>query len=1362
MRCEVPAREFSDVRTDGGATPGAALARFLASWSGGRPVLLSLDDLHVADTATVEALADLAEWSASAPLLVVATFRPDDDDYGETGPGRVVLRPLSRDGVRDIATIYRRAWSDGEIDELLAETGGVPLAVHRVASEWAQEASRRQVHAAAERATEARVRLVATRGDLADGIEGLQRLIEQRQVQLAPVVADAATARVPYRGLEAFDADDADLFFGRDQLLAELVARVASAPIVIVVGASGSGKSSLVQAGLLPALATGVLWEAGTWSSTTVAPGAEPARALADARAAASPDHHVVVIDPLEELWTTCDDPAARADFCDTLVAMARDERFALVACVRADFVDRVSEHAALAALVSANTLFVPPMTADELRRVVGGPAQRTGLTVEPQLVEAVIADVEGRPGALPLLSTALLATWERRERRTMTLDAYRSAGGVASAMAAMADGCYDALTSTQQRAARRILLHLAGEENGVDVRRRVPLSTLGVDNDPDTRVALDALVARRLVIVDQAVAEVAHEALLRDWPRLARWLDEDRTGRRLHQQLATAAIAWNEGGRDPSELYRGARLQGAVDWADDHGDDLAQFEREFLDASQADAVRELEQAQTRARVETRRSRRLRFSLVGIAMLLVVALITGGLALRSRDDADATALRADANHLAGLGTSERDLDVAMLDAVEGVRLDDTDETRAGLLAAVQRAPRGLRIAWAPGAARAYLDPSGQTLAVEISGSPLGFPVGNDARLYRAGTLTPLRSFRTAPATAFLGDGRFATTSYDDGTDTFMVVVHESDGRRAVERFGPARGFPARLLVQPASGAVVSVSIPSGADPTLVVSSWDVGTPGPPRAETEFSWADTGGFPSIMLTPDSASLFVVRANQVFVLDPRTLAELRTLPGAPHDAVTGYRGGDLGALSADGARLATIDAQGQVIVRDPSSGDIESTVLRSPLPFTALAFDPSGRHLAVGREDGHISIWSVGDDGTDATLDVELTGQEAETAAMVFSPDGLDLWSTSLDGTIVRWDVAGTRSLYPRLDRFTTRVGSGRGDPGGFRFALVSSDGARVLYAFDNGIHERDLASGEVDTVIDYEAPDPLAAAMSKDGRLLYVASGDGRLRRFTVGNRVPQAVSEPVEDPRVAFIAVAPDGSVLVMLVKGMLRFTGDLRNRAGPLFNPDYLFMTLDPRGRYVAAMTLTARNGRALLFYDLRRREVVRRVEIPVPVGLISMAFDRRGQRVAVGYPDGSVRLVDRRNGSIVATSRAVANSSIDDLLFTRDALVLAARDGSVAFLDPRTLRERAIVRPVPGAALPGLEFLKPPGNTLAVRGDGTLIMAITQPVGAVASFDPGMGSLIAYACSFAGPDLPASHWREVLPDREHVKPCT
>src|SRR5262249_28382321 len=178
-----------------------------------------------------------------------------------------------------------------------------------------------------------------------------------------------------------------------------------------------------------------------------------------------------------------------------------------------------------------------------------------------PQLVEAVVAEVSDRPGALPLLSTALLATWERRDARTLTLSGYRAAGGVASAIASMADGCYESLSPSQQRAARRLLLHLAGEEHGIDVRRRGHLTALGVDGDEATRVALASLVARRLVIVDHDVAEVAHEALLRDWPRLAGWLDEDRTGRRVHERLAASVDAWVDASRDPSELYRGTRL---------------------------------------------------------------------------------------------------------------------------------------------------------------------------------------------------------------------------------------------------------------------------------------------------------------------------------------------------------------------------------------------------------------------------------------------------------------------------------------------------------------------------------------------------------------------------------------------------------------------------------------------------------------------------------------------------------------------------------------------------------------------------------------------------------------------------------
>ena len=218
----------------------------------------------------------------------------------------------SRDAVQAVAEMYRGDWSNTEIDELAAVTQGLPLAVHRVASEWAQEATRQRVHTATERATEARVRLVATRGDLADGIEGLQRLIEQRQVQLAPLATDVGGApRVPYRGLEAFDLEDADLYFGRDRLLVELVTRVATAPIVVVVGASGSGKSSLVRAGLLPALATDMVWDPGTWSSTIVTPGATRSGALTAIPTDSVFEHHVVVVDPLEELWTACDDVRA-------------------------------------------------------------------------------------------------------------------------------------------------------------------------------------------------------------------------------------------------------------------------------------------------------------------------------------------------------------------------------------------------------------------------------------------------------------------------------------------------------------------------------------------------------------------------------------------------------------------------------------------------------------------------------------------------------------------------------------------------------------------------------------------------------------------------------------------------------------------------------------------------------------------------------------------------------------------------------------------------------------------------------------------------------------------------------------------
>jgi hypothetical protein len=260
---------------------------------------------------------------------------------------------------------------------------------------------------------------------------------------------------------------------------------------------------------------------------------------------------------------------------------------------VRADLYGRVSEHPALAQAVASNQLLLGAMRSEELERAVTEPARLAGLKLEPGLAELVLRDVSGEPGALPLLSHALRATWERRDGRTLTLDGYRQSGGVASAIATTADAVLDDLPTDQRSLARNVFVRMTQLGQGTDdTSRRVTIDELVPEDAQETRVRelVDRLAEARLVTLDEGTAEVAHEALIREWPRLRDWLDEDREGIQIHRQLSDAAAIWDRGGRERSDLYRGARLAVAAELAHSGRAELNATERAFLDASLAAA----------------------------------------------------------------------------------------------------------------------------------------------------------------------------------------------------------------------------------------------------------------------------------------------------------------------------------------------------------------------------------------------------------------------------------------------------------------------------------------------------------------------------------------------------------------------------------------------------------------------------------------------------------------------------------------------------------------------------------------------------------------------------------------------------
>ncbi|MEZ4709229.1 MAG: effector-associated domain EAD1-containing protein [Caldilineaceae bacterium] len=462
----------------------------------------------------------------------------------------------------------------------------------------------------------------------------------------------------PYKGLAPFEPSDAAIFCGRAALTERLMAHLAQGRFLVLVGASGSGKSSLARAGLMPAFlrrpADGEPQAAHR--AIVLTPTDQPLLRLAQALTGAeqgeattqlanamrgAPDglhryiqEHMMrdesaadvaerrlllLVDQMEELFTLCREAAERAAFVDNLLTAAAAEavqqdadeqqspvdgvRTLVVCTLRADFYARFLGFEQLRGRLETNQIIVPAMTVGEMREAIIGPAQRpeSAWYFESGLVDQMIGDVGAEPGALPLLSHALLETWRRRSGRTLTLAGYQSAGRVQGALAQTAEALYTKLPPAEQELTRRIFLALTElGEGAADTRRRVARGDL-VRGDKADQVAglLERLAQRRLVTLSQAYVEVAHEALIRRWPRLQNWLEEDREGLRIERKLSLAAEEWDESGKKPELLYEDFRLGQAQQLLQNNREWFSELAVEFVAAS-ADRLREIEKAQRR------------------------------------------------------------------------------------------------------------------------------------------------------------------------------------------------------------------------------------------------------------------------------------------------------------------------------------------------------------------------------------------------------------------------------------------------------------------------------------------------------------------------------------------------------------------------------------------------------------------------------------------------------------------------------------------------------------------------------------------------------------------------------------------
>jgi len=732
----------------------------------------------------------------------------------------------------------------------------------------------------------------------------------------------------PFKGLRPFGEADAADFFGRERIVGELHQLVKEQRFTAVVGPSGSGKSSLVLAGLVPEL------KRGGFLVARFTPGADPfdafsaalidlataeqARGLspdllrregglvAAVDALAADDALVIVIDQLEELWTTTDDDE-RTLFAASLADLHRaSSRARVVATVRADWFDRPLRDPSLGPLVARATFGITPMEASELYTAISEPAARIGVRFEAGLVGRLVTEALDQPGSLPLLQFALAELFDRRSGATITAEVYDQIGGLSGSVAHQAESLYANFTSPDQLAVRRLFARLVTAGDGAeDTRRRARQSELvGVDDQ-----VVNALVDRRLLTLDrdresrEPTVEIAHEALLRGWPRLREWLDEDRDWVRELRALASATRLWESSGRDDADLYRGARLAVTSELALDRTDSLTPDEAAFLDASARLVDAERIAAEARTRTRERQNRRLRRSLVGLGVVTVVALIAGLVAIvqSNRADDQATEARAQAALAA-----QRSVDAETQRAVADEQRSIAEEQRTAAEDAAAQAK-------AAEADTAFINLTNTSLLERGNRQDLAALLAIEA--YR---IDPERS-RSALFSTFTRNVGFLGYRHLDGANAVVGIVPLVDGETALGALDGGR------LVR---FDIASASILDTLDPIDSVY-------GLVNEATMLRLSGDGRI--AVLAVQGGEALTWRAYDVS--SGRPLAPPVTVPFAHQtadlEAPLRFEGFGDASVSVDGSLLAISGgAEGQVLVFDTADGSTIGTALFPP--------------------------------------------------------------------------------------------------------------------------------------------------------------------------------------------------------------------------------------------------------------------------------------------------------------------------------------------------------------------------------------------------------------------------------------------
>jgi WD40 repeat protein/DNA-binding SARP family transcriptional activator len=1215
------------------------------------------------------------------------------------------------------------------------------------------------------------------------GLQELERRVLRQDpaLELAPgwVTTPASgteeRAVCPFKGLASFDRSDAEYFCGRERLVSDLVARLAESTLVGIVGPSGIGKSSLLRAGLMSALSVGALPGSASWRQVLVRPGERPCSELKRAlggeeldvvMSGLKPgDRLVVAVDQLEELFTVCEDEGERAAFLDQLAAGACDteRRVLFLVALRADFYGRCASYTRFAELLSSSHVLVGPMRPGELAQAIELPAARAGLEVERALVEDLVGDVAGEPGGLPLLSTMLLELWRVRDGRVLRLAQYVASGGVRGAVARLAEDAYGQLDEAQRRVGRGLLLRLAHGEEGALVRRRLPLAEL--ERIDGAEPVLAALTDARLLTASDGEVEISHEALLHEWPRYRAWLEEDRVGRRLHAHLAGASRAWDSGGRDAGDLYRGARLTAALDWSAQHRDELNPAEREFLRASRSAAGRA--------------ARRLRGVLAGVALLLVISLIAGVIALVQKQHATTEARVALGRQLGAQAVIEPQIDLAMLLAREAVNLDRSQQTESTLLATLLRSPAAIASLELPIGVRPTnlaLSPDGRTLLVLSDVGTLY--VYDPATRRQQRPPTPNVNGDLDPV--YSPDGSLLLLTDSAGTainvldaHTFRRVARLPYDRRYLNT-GTADNSAESLFFSPDDRTVYyayAVTSDSGRPGPGYLDRWSL----PSGRLISTSQVSQRGLVAIRLIDSGTRLVVLGDTAARTLDARTLAPLGTV-AVNLPARLGVVGGvtccygSVGAISPDGTSAADAPPDGTILFVDLSTGAIHAAAGGHTASVQSVRYSPNGRMLVSTADDDNVVVW---DSRTAQPLET-LVGHAGRPTDSAFSADGNTLYTSSLDGTVLELDLGSQRRFGrpfttgayapPVVAPLTPPLAI---SPDGSRFAALTAAGAVGIFSVHTLQPQPSVTIPRAATIT--------ALAWSPVGSELAVGDDDDRLQLWNMSG-APHLVRTLTMAPPtrhvpgvIDSVAFSTDGRLIAASDSDNNPVTDTLNGRiaiwrtgtgtpitTAPQRGTTANAVAFSPDGRLLAVATgdsLSPSDGRVLIL-DSSNGTQLRTIH-PLDSangGTTSLAFAPNGT-LATGTYAGIVQLWNPSTGASISHPVLVAAAPVASITFDpsgqRFATAGGPEGGLKLWFTSSLQQDGATLDPEEGTS--GNAQFTPDGQlllTVNANGDGSL-WPVSTP------------ALETQACTVAGRNLTREEWSRFITGYGYSQVC-